>query len=458
MGGIELDRVVPRDGVSLPHDLLLVLAAVTAAVVAQGGYYLPGRLLTTALVAFALVLALRRPTGSGTPLSVACAALAAWAVLRALLGGAVTDALPTVAAVGCLAATALVAQRADARQRALCASVLVGIGVLVAVTGWAAVVWRTPSWSVVADGLVRAASTLTYPNAAAALLAALAVLALALNAANPRSLPLAGAGYALVVGVGATLSRAGLLALVAGLVALAIGNGVRPSLRHAGPVGLGALIALGALTPSIPVAEQARTGLAVSGLVVGLAVTLGLSRVRPVVRLTAVVVGFAAAGVGAFLANDLGSLLGDRLSTSSPDRAGATAAALDRVAAHPWVGVGPGNGWFDFSRPTGGSRVMRYVHDEYLQVLVELGAIGLGLVLLVLAAAAVAVRRGRGGSTWAGAVAALVVLLVHSGFDFLWHLPVIVVTAGLLIALASPLPAAPAPAAAADVPTAEEPS
>jgi hypothetical protein len=455
MGGVAHDHVRARDGVALPHAVLLVLAAIAAAVVAQGGYYLPGRLFTGALVAFALVLALRdRPAFGLVPM--ACAGLAAWAVLRAALNGEVTRSLPAVAAVGCLAAAVVVVRGADARQRELCASVLVGVGALVALTGWVAVVWRVPSWSAVADGLARAASTLTYPNAAAALLAALTVLALALNTAHPDSLPHAGAVYALVVGVGATLSRAGLLALLAGLVALAVFNGVRTTLRHAGPPVLGALIALGALAPSFPVAEPANLPLAVAGLVAGLAVTLGLNRVKPVVRSVGVVAGLVAAGLGALFAYDLGKLLTGRISTSSPDRAGATGAALDLVAARPWTGVGPGNGWFAFTGPRGESRVMRYVHDEYLQVLVELGAIGLGLVLLVLAALAVAVWRGRAGSTWAGAAAGLVVLLVHSGFDFLWHLPVIVLTAGLLAGLASPEPEPAARAAALVAPTTEE--
>ena len=460
MGGVAHDHVQARDGVALPHAVLLVLAAVAAAVVAQGGYYLPGRLFTGALVAFALVLALCHRPAPGL-LPVACACLAAWAVLRAVLDGTFTRSLPAVAAVGCLAVAASVVRGADARQRELSASVLVGAGVVVALTGWVAVVWRVPSWSVVADGLARAASTLTYPNAAAALLAALTVLALALNTARPDSLPHAGAVYALLVGVGATLSRAGLLALLAGLVALAAFTGVRATLRHAGPAGVGALIALGALAPSFPVAEPARTSLAVAGLVAGLAVTLGLNRVKPVFRLVGVVAGFAVAVLGALFAVDLGELLTGRVSTSSPDRAGATGAALDHVAARPWAGVGPGNGWFTFTGPDGESRVMRYVHNEYLQVLVELGAIGLVLVLLVLAALAVAVWRGRAGSLWAGAAAALVVLLVHSGFDFLWHLPVIVLTAGVLTGLAAP-PANPEPAAdtpvgaAVAVPTAKE--
>ncbi|PSL58610.1 O-antigen ligase-like membrane protein [Saccharothrix carnea] len=449
MGGTSLDRVVPRDGVALPHAVLLLLAAIAAAVVAQGGYYLPGRLLAGVLVAAALVLALRdRPALE--PLSVTCAALAAWAVLRAALDGAVAESLPTVAAIGCLAATAFAARRADARQRELAASALVGVGVLVALTGWAAVVWRIPSWSVVADGLARAASTLTYPNAAAALLAALAALALALH---QGSLPHAGASYALLVGLGATLSRAGLLALLVGLVALSVLNGVRRTLRQAGPPVVGALIALGTLAPSFPTAEPAQPVLAVAGLVVGLAVTLVLHRVKPVFRLIA----FAVTVLVPLLVLDVGRLLEGRISTSSPDRTGATGAALEQVAARPLAGVGPGRGWFVFTAPTGEHRVMRYVHNEYLQVLVELGAIGLGLVLLVLVAVAVAVRRGRAGSLWAGAAAALVVLLVHSGFDFLWHLPVIVVTAGLLVGLASPPAPEPAAATVAEsVPTAEE--
>lgn len=467
MGGVAPDHVLPRDGVALPHAVLLLLAAIAAAVVAQGGYYLPGRVLATALVGFALVLTPRRPVSLVLP--VACAGFAAWAVLRAGLDGtgldAVLDALPAVAAVGCLAAAAFVAQRADARQRELCASVVVGVGVLVALTGWVAVVWRIPSWSVVADGLARAASTLTYPNAAAALLAALAVLAVALNTARPRSLPLAGAVYALLVGVGATLSRAGLLALLAGLVALAVFAGVRPTLRHVGPAGLGALVAFGALAPSFPVAEPANAVLAVGGLVVGLAVTLGLSRAKAVVRTLAVVVGSAGTVLGglAVYRRDLATMLEGRISTGSPDRTGATQAALDHVAAHPWAGVGPGAGWFVFIGPNGDPRVMRYVHNEYLQVLVELGAIGLGLLLLVLVALAVTAYSGRAKTPrplWAGAAAALVVLLVHSGFDFLWHLPVIVVTAGVLAGLAAPpsRSAAETPVEAAEVPTVKEPT
>jgi hypothetical protein len=154
---------------TVPAHALLLLTALAAAVVAQGGYYLPGRILSAALAGVALVVALwhRRVSRADAPLVLlACVALAGWAVLRAALAGSVSAALPTLASVFCLAAALLVAARTDSAARAAVTSAAIGIGVLVAVTGWIAVVWRIPSWTTVAERLVRTASTLTYPNAA----------------------------------------------------------------------------------------------------------------------------------------------------------------------------------------------------------------------------------------------------------------------------------------------------
>jgi O-antigen ligase len=81
---------------------------------------------------------------------------------------------------------------------------------------------------------------------------------------------------------------------------------------------------------------------------------------------------------------------------------------------------------------------MRYVHNEYLQVLVELGAVGLVLALGVVAATLSVLWRGRGTPLWAGSMAAVVVVLVHSGFDFLWHLPAVLIVAGLCAGLGFP--------------------
>lgn len=435
------------DAVTLPRHSLALIAALAAAVVAQGGYHLAGRILATSLAALAAAAAwhARPPARSDVgPVLLAGGGLAGWAVLRAGLDGRVTAAAPTVLTVFCLLAALFVARRASPAERDLCATAAVGVGALVATTGWIAVVWRIPSWTNVADGLSRLASTLSYANAAAALLGALAVLATARLC--HRSTPLlVGATFLLLVGLGATLSRAGVLALLAGLVVLSLLTRVRATIRALAAPALGAIVALGALAPSFPVTTPARPALAIAGLIAGLAIAVGSTRLPARFRGPATLSGFAIAATAAILvagSGQLGQVLTGRLGFNSPDRGAATRAALDLVATRPVLGAGPGQGWLFWTRPNGDSMAMRYVHNEYLQILVDLGATGLALLLCLLGAIAVTVWRGRTAATpsapWAGAVAALAVLVVHSGFDFLWHIPAIVLAAGLLIGLAAP--------------------
>jgi len=47
---------------------------------------------------------------------------------------------------------------------------------------------------------------------------------------------------------------------------------------------------------------------------------------------------------------------------------------------------------------------------------------------------------GRASATWAGVVAATAAFTVHSGFDFVWHLPAVVLTVTLLVGLVLPAP------------------
>ena len=106
------------------------------------------------------------------------------------------------------------------------------------------------------------------------------------------------------------------------------------------------------------------------------------------------------------------------------------------------VGTGIGRSRFLWATGDGNGQIAQYVHNEYLQTLVDLGAIGAGLLLLLLAAIVVLVRRGRGyphrPGIWAGAAAALVAFAVHSGVDFLWHIAVLPLAAGLFLGLAAP--------------------
>src|SRR5256714_4457307 len=243
------------------HTLVLV-TALAAGAVAQGGYYPPGRILVTALVALALGLALRARAWSradGWPVAAACAGLVLWALVRA---GSFPAAAAFVGTLGCFVAVLVVLARTGSAERERCAAAVLAVGVLVAVTAWAGVAWRLPRFAVLVDGTMwRGGSTLSYPNATAALLVPLALLALA-----PRR---PAVGYLLLVGTGAALSRAGLLALLLGLVTLAALRRVmvRPL--------LGAAVAVAALAPSFPAGASPRPLWAVAGLVAGAVVALG---------------------------------------------------------------------------------------------------------------------------------------------------------------------------------------
>ena len=71
---------------ALPAHAVLLLTALAAGVVAQGGYYLPGRVLVTVLVLAAAAVALRVKgfTRADIGPAVAAGALALWILARAV--------------------------------------------------------------------------------------------------------------------------------------------------------------------------------------------------------------------------------------------------------------------------------------------------------------------------------------------------------------------------------------
>jgi len=416
-------------GLSMPHVVLL--AAVAAGVIAQGGFYLGGRLAVLGLVALAALVALVARTPADrrfVPMAAAAVALAAWTVVRGMTsGGHWPTVLGTVGTLAALVIAAALTARAEPAQREALVLGLTGVGVLVAVTGWVGVAFRVPIWAVAVEGqLWRASSTLTYPNAAAAVLCAVALLALAAFAARPASAPRALTAFVLVTGLGATQSRAGLIAFVVGLALLAW------LLRRifAGPL-LGAVIAVGALLPTTPVNAAPRPWLAAAGLVVGALVAL--ARQRAVL----IVVAAALAAAAAVAHNRWDTVLANRGNIASWGRSNAISTALDQVAAHPLAGSGPGLARFVWLDPHGEVVIARFVHNEYLQLTVELGLVGAALLGLLVAAAVAIVVGGRAGVAWAGPAAALVGFAVHSAFDFLWQITALPLLAGLLVGLAS---------------------
>lgn len=447
--GRHRPAVTPPDAAAaLPLHLLVLVAALAAAVLGQGAYYPAGQRLVAVTLALATVAALHarpwtRDDARLAPL-VAGAALAGWAVLSAALAGAAFSARPTVVMLAGVAAVIVICRRSTPAQRDALAGAAVAIGALAALTGWIGVAWRHTPWALPDQGLWRAATTFSYANAAAGLLVPLAVLAMAQRAGRPRSPGLALGGCLLLVGVGATLSRGGAVALAIGLAVLAWLLGPARLLRAVGPCVLGATLALLGLAPSMPVGRPPQTILAVGALLAGLLVAVvTASGGRRAV--TVVVVGMAVVAavlIPRVLAGTPPGILDSRVSIASSDRVQAARAALRLVEHRPLTGAGPGRAALYWVDPDGRTLTIQYVHNEYLQVLAELGTVGLALLLILLATMVQMVRRGRGltgiPATWAGVAAGLSALAVHSGLDFLWHLPAIPLTGAVLIGLTAP--------------------
>ena len=390
-------------------------------------------------------------------------ALAAWAVLDgALVGVAGAGVGPALLLVG-VVAVLLVCRRLRIEDRELLLAGVIGVGLLVALTGWLGVAGRAGSWAFQAQGLWRASSTLTYPNATAAVLAAISLLVLGRLVATPGSVPLALAATGLLAGLAATMSRAGALALAVGLVVLTGLRGLGATARAVvGPLA-GAGMAMLCLLPSMPASSPPRPALALVGLCAGLVLAAMVTRVWrwPVLALLggvliAGLVGLLATGGVGGAAQTVAQARGN---LASPDRTGALHAALQLVAQHPLTGTGPGQADLRWRGHDHGSQLYTYVHNEYLQVTAELGLVGLALLVVLLVAITRLLWRtrptGPAGATWAGVVAATAAFALHSGFDFVWHLPAIVLTVTLLVGVALPARDT-APAHQPSVPVQEE--
>ncbi len=431
----EVDHTRSPPTRPLPPAALTVVATLAGGAALQGGFHPPGLLLLTVGAGAAVVVACATgsPVALRHPVVGSAAALALWAVARAGATGDVAAALPVVALTAALVAidATLSPLPVPVRERVLVG--LTAVAGFVAATGWWGVALRREPWAAADPGVWRAATSLTYANAAAALLvvAVLLVLAGGLDRACPRlGVDLAGAG--LLLGAAATQSRAGLLALVVGLVVLTAARG-RGLLLRLVPMGLGAAVAFVGLVPSLPTDAPARPVPAVLALVAGAVVVAGLSGGSRRLAVAAAPALIAAVALAPVVAGAVGGRDGARLQAASSDRAREWSAAWDQWSGSPLVGVGPGRvelRWFD-----DGLFEARYVHNEYLQTAAELGLVGL---VLVVALALVLVGRARTTAARAGALAGVAAFAVHSGLDFLWHVPVVPLFVGAVVAAARP--------------------
>lgn len=436
--GQEVVLPAPAPAAEAPLATVVAMAAVGAAAVAQGAYHLKGQVLTGLLLGVAVLIALAsRSVGRADlrfPPVVVCAGLGGWALVSASLAG---DAPAAVSTIGLLAGVTAVVVLCRRSGDAV-VSGLTAIGVLVALSGVAGVAWRYEPWTLEDQGLWRAASTLTYANAAAGLLVPLALLAAGRLVARAASRAGALTTCVLLAGAGATLSRGGFLALLLGGALLARATGPRRLAAAVVGPAAGALVVLAALAPSMVVGRPPRPFLAVAGLAAGLVVALVLAS-RPRVAAAAIVgAAVLVAGV-AGLTGGLDPARASRVTLASSDRTNEAKAALAVAADHPLAGAGPGQVVLSWQDAEGRRLVARYAHNEYLQTWAELGLVGLALVLaLALTVARHILGAGRLDPVAAAAGAGLAAVALHSGMDFLWHIPAIPLVCAALVAVACP--------------------
>lgn len=428
--------------------LVVLVGTLSYATESQGAFY-PGPFhVFVVLVGVALVAGIVSTRASAWPrrlladrLVVTLAALALVTVVSSALAGHPADAVGTVALLLTMIAAVAVVKALRPEDRRLLTAGIVVLAVIVAAVGWAAVVARRQPEALTSQGLWRAASTLTYENTLAAFLTAPALLCLdRVMTAPARRGAWSEAGYVLLVGIGAALSRGGLLGLLVGIAVLGALRGPPALLRLVPPV-LGAVVALACLAPSVPVDSSRHVVLACAGLAVGAGVapwTNGSRRRR---------VGTAVAGVavvgGAVALVSTGHVAAEisraRLSASSSDRAHEWAAAFDVARHHLVLGAGTARVLLQWDS---GGKVFTasFAHNEYLQLLTQDGLVGLLVLLVGLACVFVRLARLRGRTTaWSApcGIACLIAVLVQSSLDFLWHIPVIPVLMAVVLALST---------------------
>ena len=337
-----------HDWVQSTASAILLLGAVAAAAFAQGGFFARGQLAAAALLAGSVVAALPIRRSSLPELRVPLVAgglLAGWMLIRAVPGGSLAAAVRAALLLLGLATVLMLCRRLDPTGKRLVLAGLLGVGVLVSLVGWAGVVWRLAPWALPSEGLWRAASTLTYANAASAVLVPLTLTSLALLSKRPRSLPIALVLTVLLTGVAATLSRAGGLALLVGLGVLLLAGGWVVLRALVEPL-TGATVALLGLVPSLPAAAQPRPEVAVAALVGGMGLTAVLLRQprRGRAALAIALLVTAVLVVGSASIREAGLRVWDkRANLDSPNRSRAATGALRVVAKHPVTGVGTGN-------------------------------------------------------------------------------------------------------------------
>ncbi|GAA4684522.1 hypothetical protein GCM10023215_19200 [Pseudonocardia yuanmonensis] len=441
----------------------LLGTALGVALLAQGAFYAGPFTVVAALVVGAGLLALLHRATAPRPASVAAACwagFALWVLVRGLLDGAVAHAVPSAAVALLLAVALPVAAGLGGEGRRLLQTVALALAVVVAATGWVGTALHLSPLSMPSSGLWRAASTITYANAAGAALVIGLLLAL-VTVPAARPLLRRAVVAALLLGLAVTMSRGAAVASAVGLAVLVTTAAGRRSVRGLLPVLPAVGLPCAALLPSLPDGSAPRPLLALAGLAAGAAVLLAASRCGRAAAgagLGAVLLGLADLLAGPLSGADpavaVDAIADTRLTGASADRVDLARETLAHFASAPVTGVGPG--LLDLTYVNHAGRLVHawFTHLEYLQVAAETGLVGLALVLAGAAALVVgAVRaRRRCALRATGTLAVLAAFATQSALDFLWHVPASPLLVCLAVATLLPAPTG------SDTPTEKEPA
>ena len=400
----------------------------------KGAFFSPDVVVLPCLcLALALVspVVLRWLAGHPIPVLAGAAATGYWVLAAGVQGRGVESWRLAATWVAAACGYAAVRGLDGAARRAVTVAVAAG-GLLIALTGLALVAARAPTWTLADERSLRFAGPLTYPSAIGMYLLLTLVASTQLTARQHGSRGTAAA---------TRFRGSNLLAVAQAVIALgAIATDSRGTVA-----GLLVLVCLrgsrAALWPAF-----AGTALAAPLLLAG-----QRDGVRPVLVLAAVVV---AAGVAWAWRPGLGRRLlplavpalavtGFLLATQHRLVSGFDASWTERghilrgafrlLAAHPLVGAGP-DPWIPTSTLTGALGVDAFTHNEPLELLVSVGAIGVA----VLAGAALFVVRPLWATRSAAVAPVLAVVATCGLVDFVWHFPVLGLLAGAVVAAGRP--------------------
>ena len=402
----------------------VIVGMIVGSVYRQGAFF-PRDAFGLAVVSLlvAVVAFMRNRDRNGAAVFVTLGGLAVWWLIRALVERTPVAFLPFGASLLGFLAAFMVMRNLEHRDRSRVAVAVVAIGTVTALTG---IVGELLRWHLLAqqtDGVWRASTTLTYPDATAVLciVALLLAMALDLQAPLPR--------------VAVCLCLTGLIATQShwDLLALACGALVIPRRRWSAarwPLAMGSLAGLAVVASD----TGSRPGWASCGVVVVAVVSSTRTTRRSLsgAWLKWAAVGGVPIAMCAVLLM-LHPLIGrGPVQPANQHQTVAWSAASESWGSSIVTGVGPprtGTVHASVDASPG------FAPDSYLTIAAQGGLVG-GLLLLA-AGAAVAVSLRRRDLASSCAVAATIAFAVAGGVDFSWQLPGLALLGGCVAGLAA---------------------